>query len=390
MDTVILNRTARLLAGHLWVFSNELEGSPKKYQPGSIVELRGKKNEFLGVGYVNPASLISVRVLSRKNEPIDAAFFKRRIEGALRYRKRFITDGPQSAFRAVYSEGDLLPGLIVDKYGDTVTVQFLTLGMEARSEMILGVIDEVFSPKTIVLKNDSSIRTLEGLALEKKIIKGSLDKLPVVSINGVSFEVDPLAGQKTGFFLDQAENRAAFARLIGPGRALDLFSYTGGWALQMAMREGVTVTGVDSSEAAVAQAQKNAHLNKAGGRCEFIRSDVFEFVKARTAEKSRYDYIALDPPAFVKSKTHVKEGAKAYREINASAMGLLAEGGIMATSSCSYHIDRNTFLDILCLAARDAGRTLRTVEVRSQAKDHPVLLTVPESEYLKCVILQAF
>jgi len=384
MQTAILNRTSRLLSGHLWVFSNELASSPKKFLPGSLVELKDRKGNFLGIGYANPHSLISIRVLTRKKEEIDGEFVKRRLEDALSYRKRFL--GDRTSFRAVYSESDLLPGLIVDKYEDCLSVQFLTLGMEALAETVFGALEEVFRPSTIVLRNDNNIRTLEGLPLEKKIVKGSLEKLPIIDEYGIKMEVDPMSGQKTGFFLDQAENRAAFASLADGGEGLDLFCYTGAWSLALGAR-GVRMKAIDSSDYAVTQARKNAGLNGLKD-CEFVKADVFEAVKAEKASGKKYDCVVLDPPAFVKSKARITEAVKAYRELNAECMGLTRYKGILATSSCSYHIDRAMFLEILRSAARDAGRFARVIEMRSQAKDHPASLAVPETEYLKCALLE--
>jgi 23S rRNA (cytosine1962-C5)-methyltransferase len=386
MQIAVLNRTSRLLAGHLWVFSNELASSPKKFMPGTLVELQDKKANFLGIGYVNPHSLISIRILTRKKEAIDGAFIKKRIEDALSYRKRFL--GDRKSFRAVYSEGDLLPGLIVDKYEDCLSVQFLTLGMEAMSDIVLQALEEVFSPSSIVLRNDNNIRTLEGIPLEKKITKGSLDTLPVIDEFGMKMEIDPMSGQKTGFFLDQAENRAAFSSLASGGVGLDLFCYTGAWSLALAGK-GVRMKGVDSSDYAVGQAKKNADLNGLKN-CEFVKEDVFEAVKAEKASGRKYECIVLDPPAFVKSKTKMAEALKAYRELNNACMGLLKYKGLFATSSCSYHVERAMFLDILRAAARDAGKQARVIETRSQAKDHPAALTVPETEYLKCVLMEVF
>ena len=386
MQIAVLSRTSRLLAGHLWVFSNELAASPKKFMPGSLVELQDKKGIFLGIGYANPHSLIAIRILTKKKEEIDKAFIKKRIEDALSYRKRFL--GDRTSFRAVYSEGDLLPGLIVDKYEDCLSIQFLTLGMETMADIVIQALDEVFNPSTIVLRNDNNIRTLEGLPLEKKIVKGSLDTLPVIDEYGMKMEIDPMSGQKTGFFLDQAENRAAFAALASGGEGLDLFSYTGAWSLALA-RKGVKMKGVDSSDYAIGQARKNAGLNGLTN-CEFVKQDVFEAVKAEKASGKKYDCIVLDPPAFVKSKTKITEALKAYRELNNACMGMLKYKGLFATSSCSYHVDRYMFLDLLRSAARDAGKQARVIEMRSQAKDHPASLAVPETEYLKCALLEVF
>ncbi|MBI5587784.1 MAG: class I SAM-dependent rRNA methyltransferase [Deltaproteobacteria bacterium] len=385
MVTAVIHRPSRILSNHLWVFSNELAGSPKAYEPGSLVELRDRKNNFLGIGYINPNSLIAVRVLTREKEEIDEAFFRRRIKGALDYRKRFIKE--TNAFRAVYSESDLLPGLIVDKYDDCLSVQILTLGMERWTDTVVQALDEIFSPRVIVLRNDSSTRTLEGLQMEKRVVKGSLDTLPVITDRGVKFEIDPMSGQKTGFFLDQAENREAFGSLAADGAGVDLFCYAGAWSIKAAQK-GAVVLGVDSSEPAIERAAKNAGLNGLSDRCSFIKADVFDFVKDEIHRGSRYDFVVLDPPAFVKSKTKISEALRAYRDLNASSMRLLKDRGLLATSSCSYHIDRPTFMEMLRSAARDAGRQARIIESRSQAKDHPVSLSVPETEYLKCVILE--
>lgn len=385
MEIIRLNRTSRILSGHLWVFSNELAMSPKEFDPGALVELRDRKDNFLGIGYINPHSLIAVRILTRQRETIDPGFFKRRIINALEYRKRLLKD--MNAFRAVYSEGDFLPGLIVDKYDDCLSVQFLTAGMEGLSDMIIEILDDVLSPSAIVLRNDSSARLLEGLGREKRVIKGTLDALPVIREDSLLFEIDPLSGQKTGYFLDQRENRKAFSALVGGGRGLDLFCYSGAWGVHLA-HKGTELTGVDESEGAITQAQRNAEMNGLSGRCTFRKADVFDFLKSEVAHEARYDFVVLDPPAFVKGKTKVKEALRAYRAINANAMRILKEGGFLATSSCSYHIEREVFIEMLRSASKDAGRQTRLLELRSQAKDHPVLLSMPETEYLKCAFLE--
>lgn len=385
MEVVRLSRTSRIRAGHLWVFSNELAESPKGFEPGSLVELRDRKDAFLGVGYINSRSLIAVRILTRQREEITPQFFKKRILDAVEHRKRFLED--MNSFRVVFSEGDFLPGLIVDKYDDCLSVQILTMGMDVRARTIIEALDEILSPSVIVLRNDSSARLLEGLRQEKAVVKGALDKLPVFREASLLFEVDPLRGQKTGFFLDQRENRVAFSRLVKSGKGLDLFCYTGAWGLHLAYN-GAEVTGVDESESAIATAQRNAAVNGLSERSVFKRADVFAFLKEELSQGSVYDFIVLDPPAFVKSGTRVKEGLRAYREINARAMQLLGKGGLLAASSCSYHISKEMFVELLRSAARDAGRQVRLIELRSQAKDHPVLLSMPETEYLKCAFLE--
>lgn len=385
MKKVILHRTSRLLNGHPWIFSNEIAGSPKTFEPGALVEVLDTKDTFLGIGYINPNSLIAVRLLTRQNEIIDQAFFSRRIGDALARRKQFVAG--RNAYRVVFSESDFLPGLIVDRFGDTLSVQILTLGMECLRETILAALDDVLKPATIVLRNDSKARTLEGLPLEKGIVKGSLDSLPRITEGTVSFEIDPLAGQKTGFFLDQYENRMALAALAQSGTALDLFCYAGAWGMQLVQR-GMQVTFVDDSELAVRQVQRNAELNNSTDRCSTVRDDVFLFLKRKIAAGAAYDMIVCDPPAFVKSKAKIKEALRGYRDVNTMCMKLVRQGGLLATSSCSHHIDRESFLDMLRASARDAGRSPRMLEYRSQGKDHPVLLAAPETEYLKCAFLQ--
>lgn len=385
MQKVHLKRTKRILDGHLWVFSNELYENPKKYEPGSIVEIYDMKDVFLGIGYINPHSLISIRILTREKESIDREFFRKRINAALSLRERFI--GTRDAMRLIFSEGDYLPGLIVDKYKDCLVLQVLTLGMEALKGTVISLLDEMLSPEIIILKNDSRMRSLEGIPLHKEIIKGSMEQLPVIKEDGVLFEVDPYEGQKTGFFLDQRENRTALRDFIKGGKGLDLFCYTGAWSLRLAALVD-EITGVDESERAITQAQKNAELNSFSEKAKFIKSDVFSFLKDEIGKgEKRYDFIVLDPPAFVKSSGKIKEAVKAYRQLNEMSMRLIKSGGILATSSCSYHMGREMFLDMLHSAGRGAGRSLRLLSLRSQNYDHPVLLSMPETEYLKCAFL---
>ncbi|MGD0885454.1 MAG: class I SAM-dependent rRNA methyltransferase [Thermodesulfovibrionales bacterium] len=382
---MLIQRTSRILAGHLWVFSNELATSPKQFEPGELVELRDRNDTFLGIGYINPHSLISVRILTRQREAIDPSFFRKRILDALNYRRRFVKDA--NSFRVIFSEGDFLPGLIVDKYNDCLSLQFLTAGIEKWADTLIALLEEILSPSVMVLRNDSSARALEGLNREKKVIKGSLEQLPVIREDSLSFEMDPLSGQKTGLFLDQRENRLAFSRLIEKGVGLDLFCYGGAWSMHLAGK-GAQVVGVDESDSALALARRNAALNGLSERCTFEKADVFELLRNEKTAGNLYDFIVLDPPAFAKSRTKVKEALRGYREINGNAMGLLKKGGFLATSSCSYHIDRESFMEMLRRAARDAGRQVRLIETRSQAKDHPVVLSMPETEYLKAVFLE--
>jgi 23S rRNA (cytosine1962-C5)-methyltransferase len=385
LQKIHVKRTKRLLAGHLWIFSNELLESPAGYDGGSLVGVYDMKDNFLGAGYINPKSLIAVRLLTREKGTVNRDFLKERISEALDMRKRLAVIA--DAGRLVFSEGDYLPGLVADRYGNSLVLQFLTAGMEALKDEIISIFDEILSPEVIIVRNDSRSRLLEGLPLYKEIAKGLPLPLPVIAENGVLFEVDPYEGQKTGFFLDQRENRTSFADLIKEGRGLDLFCYTGGWSLKLAAA-GAEVTGVDESERAVRQAERNAELNGLRDRASFVKEDVFSFLKNAIAEgEGRYDFIVLDPPAFVKSSAKVKEAVKAYRRLNELCMRLLRPAGLLATSSCSYHLGREMFIEMLRAAGKEAGRSLRMLALRSQGPDHPVLLSMPETEYLKCAFL---
>lgn len=385
MQKIHLKRTKRINGGHLWVFSNEIYESTRGYAPGSLVELFDRHESFLGTGYINPNSLISVRVLSRERAEINRDFFVKRMREAFDLRKRLFKG--RDALRLIYSEGDYLPGLIADRYGKCIVLQFLTYGVESFKDMIIELVDEILAPDVIVLKNESRSRAIEGLPLYKELIKGSLDRLPVIEENGLSIEIDPFGGQKTGYFLDQKDNRRALRQYLKGGKGLDLFCYSGAWSLAAAMW-GAEVTGVDESERAIGQAKKNAAMNALQGRAAFVRDDVFSFLRRSVADnREKYDFIVLDPPAFVKSSAKMKEAVKAYREVNRLSMGLLKRGGLLVTSSCSYHLGREMFLEMLREASKDAQRGLRLLELRSQDRDHPVLLAMPETEYLKCAFL---
>lgn len=385
LQQIHLKRTKRLLSGHLWIFSNELLESPAGYEAGSLVDIYDMKDKFLGTGYINPRSLMSVRLLTREKVAIDRNFFLRRIAAAIDMRKQLRIKADVG--RIVFSEGDYLPGLIADRYGNCLVLQFLTAGMEILKNEIISIFDEILSTEIIIVRNDSRSRLLEGLPLYREIAKGLPLPLPVIAEEGILFEVDAYEGQKTGFFLDQRGNRSAFAQLVEGGRGLDLFCYTGGWSLPLAAA-GALVTGVDDSERAVGQAKRNAELNGLGEKATFVKEDVFSFLKRESGKgESRYDFIVLDPPAFVKSSSKVREAVKAYRRLNELCMRLLRPGGLLATSSCSYHLGREVFLDMLRAAGKEAGRSLRMLALRSQGPDHPVLLSMPETEYLKCAFL---
>jgi 23S rRNA (cytosine1962-C5)-methyltransferase len=285
----------------------------------------------------------------------------------------------------VFSEGDGLPGLIVDKYGATLVIQSLTAGIDRLLGEVITALTDEYTPEAIVLRNDTGSRVLEGLAQEKRVVLGAIDGPITLEESGISFRADVLEGQKTGFFFDQRENRLALKDYVRGRRTLDCFCYVGAWSLAAARFGASEVIGLDSSEKAIALATENAVLN--GLAAQFKAADVFDELRALEKQHERFGCIILDPPAFVKSRTKVREGLKGYKEINLRAMKLLEPGGILATCSCSHHIDEALFREMLIDAAYSAGRQARVLEMRSQARDHPVLLAAKETQYLKCAIL---
>lgn len=374
----------RVQRGHPWVFSNELHDLPSDAVPGEIVEVRDVSGGFVGRGYLNPRSLIAVRLLTRQREDIDAQFFIRRI-GSARDLRVGLEFG--DSFRAVFSEGDGLPGLIVDKYADTLVVQSLTAGIDRMLDPVLAALREVYHPKAVVLRNDVASRELEGLAQEKRVVLGETDGNVTIEESGLRYRVDVLEGQKTGFFFDQRENRLALRDLVRGRRTLDCFCYVGAWALSAAKFGAGGVIGIDASEKAVAMARANAALN--GLAAEFVVGDVFEKLRGFEKQKERFGCVILDPPAFVKSRAKVREALKGYKEINLRGMRLLEPGGVLATCSCSHHIDQELFREMLIDAASSSGRQMRLLEMRTQSRDHPMLLAAKETQYLKCAILMA-
>ncbi len=372
----------RVLRGHPWVFSNEVKDLPADAMPGEPVEIRDFAGSFVGRGYVNPRSLIAVRILTRKQEEIDAAFFLRRIGRARELRMNL---GFGESFRAVFSEGDGLPGLIVDKYADTLVVQSLTAGIDGMLDLVLAALREAYDPKTIVLRNDTASRELEGLAQEKRVVLGETSGLADFEESGIRYRIDVLEGQKTGFFFDQRENRLALRELVKGRRTLDCFCYVGAWALSAAKYGAAEVMGIDSSEKAVSLARSNAERNNLSAT--FMIGDVFEKLRSFEKQKERFGCVVLDPPAFVKSRAKVREALKGYKEINLRSMRLLEPGGALVSCSCSHHIDEELFREMLIDAAWSAGRQARLLEMRSQSRDHPMLLAAKETQYLKCAIM---
>ncbi|MBF0524067.1 MAG: class I SAM-dependent rRNA methyltransferase [Deltaproteobacteria bacterium] len=375
----------RLNSGHLWVYSNEVAGRVRDFDPGEIVDVVDQEERFIGRAYVNPASLIMGRILTRWQEEIDGGFIRARLTAARDHRKRWPPTSNE-AYRLVFGESDGLPGLIVDVYGSFLVVQSLTAGMDQMLDRVIEELTGLFSPQGIIVRNDVPIRELEGLPLEKKLGYGIMPPTDLaVTIGPVKIKVDIWDGQKTGFFLDQNANRLRLKGLVKGKRVLDTFCYTGGWALTAAACGAIEVVGVDSSPRALALAEESAGLNNLGGRCQFIRAQTLHFLKAT---EPKFDVIILDPPSFAKSKSKIKEAERGYLDLNKKALKLLPKGGLLFTFSCSYQITREHFQGILAKAAALAGRPVKLIEQLGQAGDHPVLLSMPETEYLKGLVLQ--
>jgi 23S rRNA (cytosine1962-C5)-methyltransferase len=392
--TITVNRKAadRVASGHPWIFSSDLVDRGEA-QPGDAVRValanrngtRGAgSGRPIGVAHYSSTSQIALRMLSATVEPIDRTFFLRRLSAAIAYRERAVQNS--NACRMVYSEGDLLPGLMVDRYGPYLVVQMLDQGMDRAREMIVHCLTELLTPAGIFARNDASVRKLEGLPLESAVLAGEIPERVQIEMNGLWLEADLRRGQKTGVYLDQRENYVA-AAAQARGRILDCFTSTGGFALHCAGR-AESVEAIDSSAPAIATAEANARANGIAN-IQFRQAGVFEFLSGVSSnEGRRYSMIVLDPPAFAKSRRMLDDAARGYKEINLRALRLLDSGGILVTCSCSHHVSEAALLEIIAGAALDAGKTIRIIDRRTQAADHPILLMVPETHYLKCLMLE--
>lgn len=348
--------------------------------PGDAVRAVDPRGKLIGVAHYSSSSQIALRLLSNVMVEIDRSFYLRRLEAALRHRERVVAGS--EAYRLVFSEADLLPGLIVDRYGPCLVVQALNQGMDRALPLIVDCLNQLLAPQGILARNDASVRKLESLPQEVRVLQGEIpDSVPVV-MNGLKLHADLLHGQKTGIYLDQRENYLAAAR-YARGRVLDCFTSTGGFSLHLA-KSVESVEAVDSSPLALETARANASANGIAN-IEFRQADVFEYLAGL---RHKYSTIILDPPAFAKSRKQLEDAARGYKDINVRALKLLEPGGVLVTCSCSHHIGESLLLEIVAEAALDAGRTLRVLERRTQAADHPILLTVPETLYLKCLILE--
>ncbi len=401
LKTVMISKRAELAArgGHPWIYGSEIKDMEEGIAPGDMVKVLSSKGKFVGTGFYNPHSKITIRIFSTNaNDRFDEAFWKRRAAYAVDYRLQVMRKEDYDCCRLVFGEADQLPGLTVDRFGDVLSVQVLSLGMEKRKHLFLDGLIEVLRERNLPVsciyeRNDVKIRELEGMEQYKGFYHSPLlapeEEKTLVDIveNGIRYTVDVENGQKTGFFLDQKFNRLAAASIARGRHVLDCFTHTGAFALNAAKGGAASVTALDISEEAVHMAAHNGIIN--GLPIQAVRADVFDFLTELDRTKNHeYDYIILDPPAFTKSGRTVHEAFRGYKEINYRAMKILPRGGYLATCSCSHFMGEELFVKMVKEAARDAGVTLRQIEFRQQAPDHPILMTVPETYYLKFFLFQ--
>jgi 23S rRNA (cytosine1962-C5)-methyltransferase len=384
LPVVRVNRkaVARIEAGHPWIFASDVLDRGEAH-PGDAVRVVDNRGLSLGTAHYSSTSQITLRLLSRRVEPIGLPFLRERIGAAQRYRASVVNDS--EAYRLIHAEGDEMPGLIVDRYGSFLVVQLLDQGMDRLGAEIVSVLEALLAPAAIVVRNDAPTRAKENLPFEVKVMSGDVPERISVAMNGLSWQADLLRGQKTGVFLDQRENYIAVAQ-YAHGRALDCFTASGGFALHIASHCS-SVEAIDSSDLALDLARANADSNHVEN-VTFRKADVFDYLPSLIAAGRKYDVVVVDPPAFTKSRGGLEGAARGYKELNLRALQLLNSGGILVSCSCSHHMTEAHFLEVIASAALDTGKQLRVLERRTQARDHPILITVPETHYLKCLVLQ--
>lgn len=373
----------RLLGGHQWVFSNELREIPRDIAAGETVQLFTHDGRLLGTGFFNPHSLIAFRLLTRNEEQPDREFFKKKIVAALKLREKIYPAGETNAWRLVHGESDGLSGLIIDRFDKAIVLQSFSAGMDRHLPVITEVVRELFDPQAIVVRNESPLRELEGLPLYKEMIVGTeADVQQVIADAGINYRVNIMEGQKTGFFLDQRENRRIVRKYAADADVLDVYTNDGGFALNAMHAGAKTTTMVDISQEALQRAEQNARMNDLGN-FTIVASDAFEALARLRNENRSYDLVILDPPSFTKSRKSVPTALKAYAKLNRMGLQLVRDEGFLATASCSHHVSEEDFLDAVHLGALHAGKNLRLICRTSQPPDHPILLSMPETSYLK-------
>jgi 23S rRNA (cytosine1962-C5)-methyltransferase len=388
MSRVFLRRkiAPRVQNGHPWIFMNEVgrvEGSPA---PADIVEVFSHDSKWIGSGYYNPQSQIVIRILSReKGQEINAGFFKNKIQSCWQYRQQ---TGYTENCRLVFGEADGLPQLIIDKFNDYFVIQTLALGIDRWKPVIVEALLEIFSPKGIYERNDVPVRELEGLPQQKGFLTGPFETKIIIKENGLQFYVDLANGQKTGYFLDQQDNRTAIRSIVKNADVLGAFTYTGTFEVHAAHYGAKSVLGLDISASAVEQANENARLNRLQDRCSFEVANAFDLLKQWAKEGKQYDVVMLDPPAFTKSRATIQKAITGYKEINLRGMKLVKPGGFLVTSSCTNLVSAELFLEIIGMAAKDARRKIRQVCFQTQSADHPIVWEMENTQYLKFLIVQ--
>lgn len=383
---VINGRQKKLFGGHPWVYRNEIERIEGDFAAGDDVDVVDFRGRYIGRGFINPGSVITVRILTNKKEDITGEQIRERVRNAVRYRAYFRRDDTDCE-RLVFAEADLLPGVIAERFGDAVVLQTLALGMQKHEEIIADSLIEEVDPKTLVLRNDEPIRSKEGMKLFAEKYYGEDIRKTIFKENGIKFEIDLYGGQKTGGFLDQKANHRRLRSFVKGKRVLDCFAYSGGFALNAVAGGASSITAVDISEEAIDLVSRNAGLNGIYG-LDIVKANAFDFLRESAVKKEGYDVIVLDPPAFTKSKSALSGAVRGYKEINLSAMRLLRQGGILATNSCSYHMPEDLFVNTVLSAATDLRRKVRIIGLYGQDNDHPVLAGYPESKYLKSLWLE--
>jgi 23S rRNA (cytosine1962-C5)-methyltransferase len=384
MAGIVVKPRARILHGHDWVFSSEVLKVFGKPADGDVISLKNGKDHLIGSAIYNSKSQIVARRFSRRKQDLDLDFFNRRIAQAAEYRARRGVD-PRLC-RVAWSESDGLPGVIIDRYGDYLVLQTLTLGMDSRKDLIMNATADLFGDVTIVERNDVAVRRAEGLELRSGVLRGDAPSPVKIEIGGLKFEVDLLHGQKTGFYLDQKQNYETVAQYAEGRRVLDCFTNQGAFALVCARAGAVEVTGVEENSANIAAAKRNAARQNL--EVKWMEQDVFQFLRAAEKGQSQYDLIVLDPPSFTKTKSGLQDAMRGYRELHVRAFKLLSRDGVLATFSCSHHVSENAFGQMIADALVDARRSARRLRRFEQAPDHPVLPTLPETEYFKGVLLE--
>ena len=380
-----------LKSGGMWVFDNEIDNITGSFEDGDIVEVHDFDGYYMGVGFINRKSKITVRIMSRKKgQEIDEQFIEKRVRNAIEYREKTVD---MSSCRIIFGEADFLPGIVVDKFSDVLVVESLALGIDRFKLIIIDKIKMVLKEMNINIRgvyerSDAKVRTLEGMERIKGFIGEAFDTKVEILENGIKYFVDVQDGQKTGFFLDQKYNRAAIKPMCKGAKVLDCFTHTGSFALNAGMGGAKSVLGVDASELGIAQARENAEVNGLSDVVKFECADVFELLPQLENDGEKFDLIILDPPAFTKSRNSIKNAVKGYKEINLRAMKLINDGGFLATCSCSHFMDTELFTKTIAEAARNVHKRLRQIEFRTQAPDHPILWSADESLYLKFYIFQ--